>query len=129
MSGTKPDFTTTEVAYNNAWDRQVNRLMHWTVVDGFQVTTADGLIRLEFPNVTATASGLAQWFVLRAYSTPQPVHSNTDTSQYNFLFTLMGNIGTPGTGHDLIIGSAAVTAGLPYNVGPIYIKFPQTYTY
>lgn len=68
-------------------------------------------------NKAATASGVATWFLItQSFST-----SLTDKA------ALMGSVGTPGSGADLVIPSVNIVSGVNYQSLGLIINFPYGY--
>jgi hypothetical protein len=67
---------------------------------------------------TASASGLATWFILCRSGTT----SMTDKG------AMMGTVGSTGAGADLSIGNTNVVSGTTYQSSGFYINLPQVWT-
>lgn len=68
---------------------------------------------------TATASGIATWFILRR---------NDGTGDLVNLGAIMGDVGVTGSGADLVMDSTTIVSGNPYRTYGFYINFPTTWT-
>lgn len=89
-----------------------------------QVTTNPAIISTQYVNATAT--GTATWFWWA-------VIPNQGSGYYNPAATplhqIIGTVGAPGSGADLIMASTSVVAGQPYRIINLQLSIPTTWNY
>ena len=98
------------------------------VYDSFSGDTVqtDNTMETALNYVNAAASGEATWFAFRGYFS---ANTNAFATGVEFRYSVIGDVGLPGSGADLVISNTTVVAGTPYNVGPFKMTLPQTYTF
>lgn len=80
-------------------------------------TTRRYIIARHPENKVATANGVATWFLIT---------QNFSTSLTDKV-AIMGTVGTPGSGADLVIPSVNITSGVNYQSLGLIINFPHGY--
>lgn len=81
-------------------------------------SSATGATIINTEYVTASASGTASWFLL----------GNFNASVSQTMQQIIGTVGAPGSGADLIIGSTSIVAGSQYKAS-LSILFPLSWSW
>jgi hypothetical protein len=86
---------------------------------GVAVSSGNGFRMPDSAYATATASGVATWFVVASTNTPSAVTTNTTLSD---LF--IGSISNTTGNGDLRLSDNNIVAGAQYRVGPFLVNLP-----
>lgn len=83
-------------------------------------TTNPAVLNTEYKTSYLSRTGTATWFRWFTY---------IDNAPYNLIHQIIGEVGTPGSGKDLIISSTNITATGLYKISKIRLNFSGTFVY
>lgn len=110
--GVKPTNLSTEITGTGSRSSDLLILFNgWNNGITLEIERTTRLTR--YQPVVATATGTATWFLWH----------------FGGNRFVMGDIGLPGSGADLIIGSTSITSGESYDLSNCYFRMPTIYTY
>lgn len=84
--------------------------------------TNPGVINTEYKSSYLSRSGTATWFRWFSYL-------NSASPNYPLIHQIIGSVGIPGSGADLVISSTNVTPSGLYKVGRLRLNFSGTFVY
>lgn len=84
-------------------------------------TTNPAVINTEYKSSYLSRSGTATWFRWFSYV--------NDASTYPLVHQIIGEVGTPGSGKELVISSTNITASGLYKIGKVRLNFTSTFVY